>query len=50
MYNEEVDKLGNQLATVSKTYENLRTTRTNMLQKPLDKIEDLRTARALPED
>ncbi|MDY6913056.1 MAG: DNA recombination protein RmuC [Planctomycetota bacterium] len=49
-YNEAVDTLGNQLATAGKTYENLRTTRTNMLQKPLDKIEDLRTARALPEE
>jgi DNA recombination protein RmuC len=50
LYNEEVDRLGNQLATVNKTYENLRTTRSNMLQKPLDKIEDLRTSRGLPEE
>jgi hypothetical protein len=27
----------------------LRTTRTNMLQKPLDRIEDLRQDRGLPE-
>jgi len=50
LYCEEVDRLGSQLATVSKTYESLRTTRTNMLRKPLDKIEDLRTSRGLPEE
>jgi len=49
-YKQEVDRLGSQLATVSKTYETLRTTRTNMLRKPLDKIEDIRTARGLPEE
>ncbi len=49
-YSEEVDRLGSQLDTVQKTYDNLRTTRTNMLQKPLDKIEDLRQSRQLPKD
>ena len=36
-------------ATV-KQYEQLHTTRTNMLQRQVDKIEDLRTARGLPEE
>ncbi|MCK4602097.1 MAG: DNA recombination protein RmuC, partial [Phycisphaerae bacterium] len=49
MYNEELDRLGSQLETVGKTYGTLRTTRSNMLQKPLDKIEDLRQSRALPD-
>jgi len=48
-YNEEVDKLGRQIDTVARQYETVRNTRSNMLQKPLDKIEDLRTARRLPQ-
>ena len=31
-------------------YETVRTTRTNMLQRPLDKIENLRQSRGLPDD
>ncbi len=49
-YNEQLDRLGNQLDTVAKTYEGLRTTRANQLQRPLDKIEDLRQSRNLPEE
>ncbi len=49
-YNEEIDRLGSQLDTVSRTYENIRTTRTNMLRKPLDKLEDLRHSRDLPDE
>lgn len=48
-YNEELDRLGKQLETVYKTYDSLRNTRSNMLQRPLDKIEDLRQQRGLPE-
>jgi len=49
-YSEEVDRLGKQLETVNKTYESLRTTRTNQLSKPLEKIDALRQARGLPEE
>ncbi len=49
-YNEEIDRLGGQLDTVARTYENIRTTRTNMLRKPLDKLEDLRQRRDLPQE
>jgi DNA recombination protein RmuC len=48
-YNEEMDKLGRALDSTTKTYETLRTTRTNMLQRPLDKIADLRASRELPD-
>lgn len=47
-YNEEVDKLGKQIEALGKQYDTLSTTRTNMLQRPLDKIEDLRQQRGLP--
>jgi DNA recombination protein RmuC len=49
-YKEEQGKLGNQLETVNKTYERLTTTRTNALERPLEKIEDLRNQRELPGD
>ncbi|MBS3734204.1 MAG: DNA recombination protein RmuC [Phycisphaerae bacterium] len=44
-YKEEQDKLGNQLETVRRTYDALRTTRTNTLEKPLVKIDELRQRR-----
>ncbi len=47
-YNEEVDKLGKQIEGLTKQYDMVSTTRTNMLQRPLDKIEDLRQQRGLP--
>jgi DNA recombination protein RmuC len=46
-YNEEMDKLGQRLDSAAGQYESLRTTRTNVLQKLMDKIEGLRSARAL---
>jgi DNA recombination protein RmuC len=46
-YNEAVDSLGARIDSVAKQYETVRTTRTNMLQRPLDRIEDLRTTRGL---
>ena len=48
-YNEEVDRLGKQIDTVAKQFQFVSTTRRDMLQKPLDKIEQLRTSRGLPE-
>jgi len=48
-YSEEFDRLGQRLEAADKQYEVLRTTRANMLQRPLDKIEDLRAARGLPD-
>jgi DNA recombination protein RmuC len=48
-YKEEQDKLGSQLETVNKTYERMRTTRSNVLERPLEKIEDLRAQQNLPE-
>ena len=48
-YNEEVDKLGLRIEQTAKQFETVRTTRTNMLQRQLDRIENLRTARGLPE-
>lgn len=41
-YNTEMDKLGDRLDQVRKQYDLLRTTRTNVLERPLRKIEDLR--------
>ena len=49
-YNEEVDRLGQRIESVAKQYDTVRTTRSNMLQRPLDKIDDLRNARGLPEE
>jgi len=40
-FKEELDKLGNQLGTVNKTYGRLSTTRVNQLEKPIDKIDEL---------
>lgn len=48
-YNEELDKLGQRLESAKNQYDTLRATRTNMLQRPLDKIEELRASRGLPE-
>jgi len=47
-YNAEVDKLGERLGAALRQYEVVRTTRTNMLQRPLDRIEQLRQSRSLP--
>jgi len=49
-YTGELDKLGRQIEQVSKQYETVSTTRTRALQRPLDKIEDLRTSRALGDE
>ena len=49
-YNTEVDKLGDRIDSVAKQFDAVRTTRTNQLQRQLDKIQDLRAARDLPGD
>jgi DNA recombination protein RmuC len=48
-YNEELDRLGQRIQSVASQYETVRTTRSNMLQRPLDKIEEIRGSRELPE-
>ena len=48
-YNEEMDKLGARIESAIKQFDHVRTTRTNQLLKPLEKIEDLRNARELAE-
>jgi DNA recombination protein RmuC len=50
LYREQMDKLGRAIESTGRAYEELQTTRANMLQKPLDKIEDLRQSRALPDE
>ena len=49
-YCEQFKKLGDRIDQAAREYEELRTTRTNQLQRPLDKIEDLRAARQLPDE
>ncbi|HUT01160.1 MAG TPA: DNA recombination protein RmuC [Phycisphaerae bacterium] len=49
-YNEELDKLGERIESVQKQYKLVRETRTNMLQRPVDKIEQLRTTRGLEQE
>lgn len=48
-YKEEFDKIGDRIEQLSSQYTKVRITRSNMLQRPLDKIEDLRQQRSLPE-
>ena len=47
-FKDEMDKLGSQLDTAQKTYGRLATTRTRQLEKPIDKIEELRSSREHP--
>jgi DNA recombination protein RmuC len=48
-YNDELDKLGQRIDQAARQFETVRTTRSNMLERPLAKIEELRTTRGLPE-
>lgn len=48
-YCEQVDKLGRAIESTQKAYDDLTSTRTNQLQRPLDKIDELRQQRQLPE-
>ena len=47
-YNLEMDKLGQRIEAAGKQFDLVRTTRSNMLERPLNKIEDL--SRGLGED
>lgn len=47
-YKDSMDKMGRRIEDARTEYENLVTTRTRAMDRPLAKIEDLRTARGLP--
>ena len=49
-YVECYDKLGKKIADVQSEYDNLRGTRTNMVERPLRKIEALRESRGISEE
>ncbi len=49
-FSEHLDKLGKQLGTVQASYDDLAGTRRRQLEKRLDEIENLRTARGLAAD
>lgn len=49
-YTDEFDKLGTHLTRSQKTYDALSTTRRRQLERPLDKLEDLRAVRAGSDD
>jgi len=49
-YKEQMDRMGARIDDARKQFETLVGTRTNMLERPLRKIEDLRTRHALPLD
>jgi DNA recombination protein RmuC len=48
-FKESMDTVGKRLDDAKKEFDKLVTTRTNMLERPLAKIEELRTARGLPD-
>jgi DNA recombination protein RmuC len=48
-YVEEFDKLGTHLTRSQKAYDALSTTRRRQLERPLDKLEDIRVNRGQPE-
>ncbi len=48
MFIDKFDSLGKRIGAVQKGYEELTTTRRRALERPLDKIEDLRARRGLP--
>ena len=45
-FKEELGKLGSQLETVRRTHERLTTTRLRQLEKPIEKIQELRSAQS----
>ncbi|MGH3665229.1 MAG: DNA recombination protein RmuC [Egibacteraceae bacterium] len=47
-YVEQMDKLGRGLATADRAFQELVTTRSRQLERPLDRLEELRTARQIP--
>ncbi len=48
MFKESLEKMGNRIAGAQEEFERLSTTRTRQLEKPLEKIEQLRRERELP--
>jgi len=50
MFKEKMEGMGRKLDDAQKEYDTLVSTRTNMLERPLRKIEDLRTQKAIPLD
>jgi len=48
-YNDAVDTLGKRIDSVANQFSVVSRTRSNELQKPLDKIEQIRQSRSLPE-
>ena len=49
-YNIELDALGKRLEQATEQFQKVSTTRTTVLQRQMDKIEDLRRQRSLPEE
>jgi len=47
---DQLDKLGKRIGDAQKEYESLITTRRRQLEKPLNKIEAIRTQQNLPID
>ena len=50
LFKEKMEGMGKKLDDAQKEYDTLISTRTNMLERPLRKIEDLRTQKAIPLD
>jgi len=48
-YNIELDKLGQRIESAAKQFDIVRQRRSNALRRPLEKIEEIRQSRALPE-
>jgi DNA recombination protein RmuC len=48
LFVKKLESLGERIQSVAKEYDALATTRRRQLEKPLDKIDDLRAAKALP--
>jgi DNA recombination protein RmuC len=46
-FREQMDKVGQRLTQTQSEFDTLCSTRTNMLQRPIDKIEDLRNQRGI---
>ncbi len=49
LYKESMDKMGKRLEDAVKEYQGLTSTRTNMLERPLGRIKELRTQQGEPE-
>ena len=49
-YSEQLEMVGKRIEQIAKEYQELCTTRTNVLQRPIDKLQDLLASGKLPED